>query len=321
MVSRLRAVRAYWADAGMCAFLNAVHLRHRVPDGARDRLAEYVAECERLGPEQYYRAAADAPSVPEHAGHWRWPSPVTVGLPRNDHAHVEWFPCARGPAAPTALILHALMSASSIGYIALARRFNARGWNAAFVHLPFHYERRPPGTFNGELAVSPDFVRSGQGLRQAVVELRQVTAALRRAGCPGFGVWGTSYGAWVGGLLALLEPDLRFLVLMTPIADVAHAVWESPALRSVRWGLRRAGIEPELVERHSHLSALGRRVPPTAPDRILLLAGAHDRITPAAGVRRLAAEWGGVPVETLPQGHFGYRLARRAWEWGDGKFW
>jgi len=86
------------------------------------------------------------------------------------------------PGAPTVLMLHALASTSDKGYRVWAGRFNAAGWNACFVHLPYHYSRVPPGCQNGELAITPDLVRTGQGLRQGVTEMRQLMAWLRGRG-------------------------------------------------------------------------------------------------------------------------------------------
>ena len=93
-------------------------------------------------------------------------------------------------------MLHALMSASHVGYRRWAADFNARGWNACFIHLPYHYSRTPRGYFNGELAITADLVRTAEGLRQGVSELRQLMAWLRGLGCEEFGLWASSYGGW-----------------------------------------------------------------------------------------------------------------------------
>ncbi len=77
-----------------------------------------------------------------------WQSPYPSGFAANDRARVDFFPATRHwPAAPTVFILHALMSASDLGYRMWARAFGRRGWNACFVHLPYHYSRRPPRIF------------------------------------------------------------------------------------------------------------------------------------------------------------------------------
>src|SRR5258708_33014381 len=94
--------------------------------------------------------------------------------------------------------MHALMSTSSVGYPRCAMHFNQLGWNACLVRLPYHYSRVPRGYWNGELAITCDLVRNAEGLRQGVIELRQLIAGLRIHGCRDFGVLATSYGGWAG---------------------------------------------------------------------------------------------------------------------------
>jgi len=153
-------------------------------------------------------------------------------------------------------------------------------------------------------------VRNGEGLRQGVSEARQLMAWLRARGCREFGVFGTSYGAWTGALLASLEKDLSFLALLQPIADVEHAIWESPASTTLRLLLRRNGIDGTFSRRHAHLSSPMHGTPNTPPDRIVMAIGQYDRIAPPDRVEALADAWGGARVVTSPQGHFGYVAAR-----------
>ena len=184
---------------------------------------------------------------------WRSPARSVASFPMNGRVRVTLFPVRR--EAPTVIILHALMSASDTGYRFWARRFNALGWNAAFVHLPFHYSRRPPGHLNGELCFTADLVLTGDTLRQAVVEIRQLLAWLRAQGSREFGLLGTSYGGWVAALLAALEPDLRFLALLAPIVNIGYALYEGPTSWTLRGQLARAGLERALIDRHAHLSS------------------------------------------------------------------
>ena len=141
------------------------------------------------------------------------------------------------------LLLHSLMSSSPTGYYRWAEKFNELGWNACFVHLPYHFSRVPTGYWNGELAITPDLIRNAEGLRQGVIELRQIMETLRKHGCREFGMLATSYGGWIGALLTLVESDFRFVALMSPIVNVEHAIWQSPAARRLRRELREANIE------------------------------------------------------------------------------
>jgi pimeloyl-ACP methyl ester carboxylesterase len=200
------------------------------------------------------------------------------------------------------------MSVSDRGYRRWAARLNALGWSAAFVHLPYHYGRRPPGTLSGEWCLTADLVRSAEALRQMVIELRLVCRAATALGCPHIGLWGTSYGGLAAALLVLLEPAVSTAWLLEPIADVDHAFFESPATIVVRRQLARQGITRADIADYVQLVCPSFHQPLIPPARILLLAGTYDRVTPPAVIRRLHAQWGGSHYAEFPQGHVGYRL-------------
>jgi pimeloyl-ACP methyl ester carboxylesterase len=230
---------------------------------------------------------------------------------KNNTARADFYPAVHAVAgAPTVFLLHALMSASRIGYRRCATRFNAMGWNVCFIHLPYHYSRVPDGYWNGELAITSDLIRNAEALRQGVSELRQLMQALREHGCLDFGVLATSYGAWIGALLATVEHDLRFVALMAPIVNLDHAIWASPAARFIRRELNRANIEPSLVTRHFYLSSPLHCQPMCDPTRILFVTGEFDSIAPTRQIEAIHQKWRGSELLRVRQGHFGYRMMR-----------
>lgn len=309
MIARARALVA---DAFMCAAINALQWRHRLDENSAAEMERYVNKCAGLSFHEYYSAPNDV-DLAQTIGTRStitWPSPVATNFPENNTARVDCFPCAQGWSAPTVIMLHALMSATHIGYRRLARRFNSLGWNACFVHLPYHYARTPRGHWNGELAITSNLIRNAEGLRQGVIELRQLLGALRALGGREFGILGTSYGAWIGALLACVEPDLRFVALMAPIVNVEHAIWESPGSYFMRQELHRAGIEPSLVARHFHLSSPARNEPACGAERVLFVAGDFDMIARPNDIEDIHRQWRGSELLRVPQGHFGYRMLR-----------
>jgi pimeloyl-ACP methyl ester carboxylesterase len=277
-------------------------------------MERYVIECEKYTAQTYYAAPNNGDLAGKiddhHAQTITWRSPIESKFPANNTARVDLFPCARGWEAPTVLMLHALMSATRIGYRRWATHFNELGWNACFVHLPYHYSRVPRGYWNGELAITADLIRNAEGLRQGVVEIRQLLAELRARGCNEFGILGTSYGGWIGALLAIVERDFRFVALMGPIVNVEHAIWKSPASAFMRRELRRRNIEPQLVARHFHLSSPLHNQPMCDPSRILFVSGDFDIIARPADIESIHQKWRGSELLRVPQGHFGYRMFR-----------
>jgi hypothetical protein len=319
----LNRLSARTLDAVMCAMMYAIQRRHRLDATSRDALTRYIESCAALSRDEYYRhvpaeimtANGSAPNA------LTWASPIASGYVENDRAFALHFPAPGRPDAPTVFFLHALMSASDLGYRRWAARFNAVGWSACFVHLPYHYSRVPRGHRNGELAITADLVRNAEALRQGVTELRQLMAWLRTKGVSEFAVWGCSYGGWIGALLASVERDFRFVALMEPIVDVGHAIWHSSTGFALRRELQRIGIEPELPARHFALTSPLHGQPLCGADRVLLAVGEYDTIARAEDVAELQARWPGATMITEPQGHFGYRLMPAAWIWLEAKGW
>jgi pimeloyl-ACP methyl ester carboxylesterase len=311
---RLHRATATAVDFAMCVSMNLVQSRHRLNGRSAEEMEHYVTQCENLTPHEYYAATEDvdlATAIRNGSGaSVTWRSPIETRFPQNNVARADFFPCARGKTAPTVIMLHALMSATHIGYRRWAARFNELGWNACFVHLPYHYSRVPPGHWNGELAITADLIRNAEGLRQGVIELRQLIGALREHGCSEFGILGTSYGGWIGALLAMVERDLRFVALMAPIVNVEHAIWQNPGSAFMRRELRRAKIPPELVARHFHLSSPLHNLPVCDPTRVLFVSGDFDLIARPADIDAIRQKWRGSELLRVPQGHFGYRMMR-----------
>jgi pimeloyl-ACP methyl ester carboxylesterase len=135
-------------------------------------------------------------------------------------------------------------------------------------------------------------------------------ATLRERGCEEFGLLGTSYGGWIGALVAMVERDFRFVALMAPIVNVEHAIWGSPAARFMRRELRRANIDPFLVARHFHLSSPIHNQPLCDAGRVLFVSGEFDLIARPEDVEEVHERWRGSELMRVPQGHFGYRMLR-----------
>ncbi len=321
----LRRASAKTVDSLLCASINWLHRRHPLNGHSRQEMERYLTACERLSPQEYYvlpqaignNGASDSKPAVNGIRDARmttlsWRSPIKTAFAANNTARVDFFrtDARTWTEAPTMFLLHALMSSSQTGYYRWAEKFNQFGWNACFVHLPYHFSRVPTGYWNGELAITPDLIRNAEGLRQGVIELRQTMELLRGHGCREFGVLATSYGGWIGALLTLVESDFRFVALMSPIVNVEQAIWHSPAARRIRRELVQANIERALVARHFHLSSPVHGRPVCDARRILFVTGEFDSIAPAAEIEAIHQTWRGSELLRVRQGHFGYRIMR-----------
>jgi dienelactone hydrolase len=308
-LSRLDEARALLVDWVSFGFVNVMQARHRLPDDFRVRWDQFTAEWAGRPVEEFYRIPDDfvRPVLPD-SGRLLFRSPYPGEHDVNNQASFDFFPCKEGWTAPTMLLAHGLMSVSDFGYRLWARRLNTRGWNAVFIHLPYHYSRRLPWHFHGELCVGGELLRTAAGIRQSVVECRIVLQELRKKGGNLFGAWGTSSGGWIMALLACFEPLLQRLVLVEPILNVDNAIWKAPSSVTVRAALRKIGIRPEDTVGSMRLVCPGKLKPLLPANHILTIAGQYDKIAPPGEIEELAKQWGGAHFACFPQGHVGYTL-------------
>src|SRR5262245_5306336 len=322
----LRSFGSTTVDSLLCASINWLHRRHPLNGHSRQEMERYLIACERLSPQEYYvlpqangiNGGSDSkPTVngihDSRRAMLSWRSPIKTEFEANNTARADFFRAnARSwTEAPTVFLLHSLMSSSPTGYYRWAERFNELGWNACFVHLPYHFSRVPTGCWNGELAITPDLIRNAEGLRQGVIELRQIMESLREHGCREFGGLATSYGGWIGALLSLVESDVPFVAVMARNVAIEHAIWHSPAARRIRRELVQANVERALVARHFHLSSPLHGHPVCDARRILFVTGEFDSIAPPAEIEAIHQRWRGSELLRVRQGHFGYRLMRK----------
>src|SRR5207302_2156269 len=119
-------------DQLLCATMAILHRRHARRGSTRDAVEKYLFACERQTRAQHFALPAVMADFREEAPNvisWSSPAASAVEFAVNGRARVILYRVS--PGAPTVIMLHALMSASSAGYRFWARRFNSLGWNDA----------------------------------------------------------------------------------------------------------------------------------------------------------------------------------------------
>jgi len=294
-------------DAVALAVINGYQLRRRTGGLDREAWLDYLATWRGATLAEFY-AVPDEPWPLPPEPRYDGPSPHPIGWAANDRQILELWPGPAGPRSPVVILLHGLMSSDATGYRRWAVRLNALGCGAVFCHLPFHYDRTPAGCAGGELAVSANLVTALEGLRQAVIELRRLIRAVSASGAPWVGLWGTSYGAWVGSLASLLEPAVATAWLLEPVADVDWMIWHSPAAATVRWQLRARGFGREDLRPLLPLTCPSLHRPTVPGRRLIFMSGRYDPVAPTWLVQRFAGQWEAAHVVELPQGHLGFQM-------------
>src|SRR5689334_2220552 len=123
-----------WAmDQLLCGFLALLHRRHAERVSSRAAAEQYFTDCEGQTRAQHFAPPSELDDFREEAPNlisWQSPTLSVATFPTNGRARVRLFRVNQ--EARTIVILHALMSASDLGYRRWARRFNSLGWNVAF---------------------------------------------------------------------------------------------------------------------------------------------------------------------------------------------
>ncbi len=191
------------------------------------------------------------------------------------------------------------------------------GFRLVELETPWHDRRRIDGYYGGE----PALARAPLGLLDLFMALvREVAVVIdwcRRTSASPVAVGGLSLGALVAQLVAArathwpeaLRPD--GLLLLTVCDHVDRLASESDLMRAL-------GLPAALAAAGWDRAALGRwrclvdpvEGPAVPPERIVMLLGSADKVTPYARGREMAERWG-LPEANLfirRQGHFSAAL-------------
>jgi pimeloyl-ACP methyl ester carboxylesterase len=231
-------------------------------------------------------------------------------ISENDTVHARWWTSGKG--RPTIVLLHGWGGGH---HWVTARTFVVPYWLrhgydvAAFV-LPFHGPRAPETRApvrSGALFPSPNPLRTNEGFGQAIHDLRALSRWLRARGASAVGAMGMSLGGYTTALWASVAgPDevggIDFAVAMIPAVSMSRLMWRHGEANPTRKRAAMAGITEELLaETFAVHAPLTRRARLTS-DRLAVIAGRGDRITPPDQAEALAAHWG-VRVMWFEGGH------------------
>jgi pimeloyl-ACP methyl ester carboxylesterase len=177
------------------------------------------------------------------------------------------------------------------------------------VSLPFHGKRKPGrAIFSGEYFWTADLVRSVEGVRQAVCDVRACVDWLRRQGYEQVGVSGVSLGGALAMLLACLEPVPDFIVSIVAHLELGEAIESAPIFWRMKRDLERWGVGQD--ERATLFRRLGISDyrPLLAPDRQLWVQAREDLYIEPDLVEKQWQAWGEPNILWIEGGHMTFAL-------------
>jgi dienelactone hydrolase len=123
----------------------------------------------------------------------------------------------------------------------IAKYFSRRGITVVEIAMPYHFERRRPGSVYADHMLSPNLGRTIQSLRQGVWDGRKLIRWLKSQGYRQVSVLGMSLGSWVAGIIAAHDSNVSKASLFLTAGGLADMVWTGRATRSIR-----DSLEPEI---------------------------------------------------------------------------
>lgn len=224
----------------------------------------------------------------------------------NMTAHARWWTSDRG--RPTIVMIHGWGAGS---HWMNERAFQVPYWLrhgydvAAFV-LPFHGVRSATGSLNPAWP-TPNPLRMNEGFGHAIYDLRALAMFLRARGASAVGVMGMSLGGYTTGLwTSVAGPNdpggVDFSVAMIPAVSFARLMWRHGEGTSAQKKAANAGITEDMLVEAFSVHAPTTRPPRVPRDRLYVIAGKGDRITPPDHAEALAKHWG-VEVLWFEGGH------------------
>jgi pimeloyl-ACP methyl ester carboxylesterase len=222
-------------------------------------------------------------------------------------AHARMW--TRGPGRRAIVLLHGWGGGT---YWITERTFAVEYWlrhdfDVVAFQLPFHGHRAPSTgplpARSGALFLSPHVVRTNEAFGQAIHDLRALASRLVADGSPGVGVMGMSLGGYTTALWASIDARLAFAVAMIPAVSMAELMWRHGEDNPTRRHAVRDGVTRELLADVFAVHTPTSRPPLLDRERLMIVAGKGDRITPPDQAERLHAHWGGCAIHWFAGGH------------------
>lgn len=177
------------------------------------------------------------------------------------------------------------------------------------VSLPFHGRRNPwRALFSGEYFWTADLVRTVEGVRQAVFDVRAAMAWLREQGYDEVGVAGISLGGALTMELACLEPLPDYIVPIVAHLNLVDAVEEALILWRMRRDLSKWGVDSAERRRLFQRLGLGCHTPLMAPQRQLWIQAKEDTYIRAEMVKEQWEQWQRPEILWVDGGHMTFPL-------------
>ena len=195
------------------------------------------------------------------------------------------------------------------------------GVDMVHVSLPFHGRRNPRGAlFSGEFFWTADMVRSLEGVRQAICDVRAMMAWLKTQGYDEVGVSGISLGGALTMVLACLEPLPDFAIPIVGHLELQDAVEKAPIMWRMKYDLEKWGVDKQQRSEIFGRLGISSYLPKLDTSRQLWVEAREDVYINADLVEKQRKAWGEPEIHWIEGGHMTFPLHVDAFTKRIGEF-
>ncbi|MEM1155744.1 MAG: alpha/beta hydrolase family protein [Pseudomonadota bacterium] len=225
---------------------------------------------------------------------------------RNTRAIAQYWRHSDGPR-PTICVIHGFMADPywlNRMFLALPW-FYRQGYDILLFTLPHHGKRQSRlSPFSGHGLFAGGVCQLNESMAHAVHDFRIFMDYLESRGVGKIGVTGISLGGYTSALLAAVEDRLHFSIPNVPVASLPDLVLEwfpinlaiKSLLKTTKTSIREAR---HMMAVHSPLT-----YQPLIPkERLMVIAGAGDRLAPPKHARLLWDHWDRCRIHWFPGNH------------------
>ena len=225
---------------------------------------------------------------------------------RNMRAFAQYWSHDDGPR-PTICVIHGFMADPYW----LNRRFFAlpwfykQGYDILLYTLPHHGRRQARlSPFSGHGLFAGGIAHINESMAHAVHDFRIFLDHLESRGVSKVGVTGISLGGYTSSLLAAVEDRLHFSIPNVPVVSLADLVMEWFPISTVLKGVLKASGTSIREARHMLAVHSPLTYQPLIPkERLMVIAGAGDRLAPPKHARLLWDHWDRPAIHWFPGNH------------------
>ena len=231
-----------------------------------------------------------------------FPSPVQGDIAENNAVYAEYFRPKTRAKVPAVVVLD-IMQGNQLIARGEALWLAQNGVAAMVVVLPHYNQRRAPGS--KIKLVSPDIVRTLDGIRQGVLDCRAAVAWLAarpEIDADHLGMVGTSLGSFLTGLTSANEPRIKNVCMVLGGGGLVDAYYDHPKAKPVT----------EWIDRLGGKRLVKNLIAPVDPityaaqlkgKNLLLIAAKEDEIVPPRAATQLWEATGKQRIVWLDAGH------------------